>query len=108
VQSLLARHKEQILVRRYDIKKGDSTSVGGIVVGGDGTDLLGGREQAYEHDPVWCPVCKTMGKIVCVGPRLPMIGPDGREAALSEDLCVCRCAPRPFLIPSQHVSYVDA
>lgn len=29
--------------------------------GGDAHDLLGGREQAYEPDPIWCPVRKTMG-----------------------------------------------
>jgi uncharacterized Zn-binding protein involved in type VI secretion len=102
-----AGNKEQDLIRRYDITKGDSTSVGGMVMGGDGADLLGGREQAYENDPVWCPVCKTMGKIVCTGKRLSMIGPDGREAALSDDLCVCRCTPSPLLMPSQHVSYMD-
>ncbi|WP_310731502.1 PAAR domain-containing protein, partial [Burkholderia pseudomultivorans] len=49
-------------MRRYDIVKGDTTTVAGIVQGGDGADLIGGREQAYEHDPVWCPVCKTVGK----------------------------------------------
>jgi uncharacterized Zn-binding protein involved in type VI secretion len=95
------------LVRRYDITKEDLTTAGGTVAGGDGSDLLAGREQAYENDAVWCPECKTMGRIVCVGPRLSMTGPDGREAALSEDLCVCRCDPSPRLIPSQHSSYVD-
>ncbi|UIF87522.1 PAAR domain-containing protein [Cupriavidus sp. UYPR2.512] len=95
------------MVRRYDIRKGDSTTAGGIVTGGEGSDLLGGREQAYESDPVWCPVCKTVGQIVCVGPRMAMTGPDGREAALSDDLCVCRCKPGPLLLASQHVSYMD-
>lgn len=95
------------MVRRFDITEGDSTTVGGVVGEGDGNDLLGGRKQAYENDPVWCPACKTMGRIVCVGPRLPMTGPDGREAALGDDLCVCRCDPSPRLISTQHSSYVD-
>ena len=95
------------MTRRYDITKGDSTTVGGVVEGGDGNDTLGGREQAYENDPVWCPACKTMGRIVCVGPRLSMTAPDGREAALSDDLCVCRCDQSPRLIPSQYSSYMD-
>ena len=51
-------------MRRYDIVKGDSTTAGGIVQSGDGKDLIGEREQAYENDPVWCPACKAMGKIV--------------------------------------------
>ncbi len=100
-------HRERILVRRYDITKGDFTTLGGVVVGGDGGDMLGGREQAYENDLVWCPVCKTMGRIVCVGPRLVMTGPDARQAALSDDLCVCGCEPSPRLMPSQRSSYMD-
>jgi hypothetical protein len=94
--------------RRYDILQGDATTAGGIVEGGNAIDKVGNRQQAYENDPVWCRACKTMGKIVCIGPRLSMTGPDGRQAALSDDLCVCRCRPSPRLIPSQQSSYVDA
>ncbi|TCW83950.1 PAAR domain-containing protein [Burkholderia sp. SRS-46] len=95
-------------MRRYDIVKGDLTTVGGIVQAGDGTDMLHGREQAHEHDPVLCPVCKTVGKIVCDGPRISTTGPDGRQAALSDDLCACLCPPPPRLVASQTVSYIDA
>ncbi|MCG5076155.1 PAAR domain-containing protein [Paraburkholderia tagetis] len=95
------------MTRRYDIVKGDTTTTGGVVLGGDSNDTLNGREQAYENDPVWCPVCKTVGRIVCTGKRWSMTGPDGREAALSDDLCVCQCNPAPLLIPSQGASYVD-
>lgn len=94
-------------MRRYDIVKGDKTTVDGVVQGGDSNDLLGGREQAYETDPVLCPVCKTVGLIKCEGPRFSMTGPDGRQAALSDDLCVCLCTPHPRLVPSQDTSYVD-
>jgi len=48
-------------MRRYDSLKDDSTASGGTVEGGDPTDKVGDREQAYEGDPVWCPACKTMG-----------------------------------------------
>ncbi|SAL70858.1 hypothetical protein AWB71_04318 [Caballeronia peredens] len=95
------------MTRRYDIVKGDKTTSAGIVQGGDSNDTLNGHEQAYEGDPVWCPVCKMMGRIVCVGPRLSMTGPDGREGALSDDLCVCLCDPSPRLIASQDASYMD-
>jgi uncharacterized Zn-binding protein involved in type VI secretion len=94
-------------MRRYDIVKGDATTVGGEVQGGDAGDVIGDREQAYENDPVWCPACKTMGKIVCDGQRISTTGPDGREAALSDDLCVCRCPTPPRLVPSQAVSYIE-
>ncbi|MEW6343180.1 MAG: PAAR domain-containing protein [Pseudomonadota bacterium] len=94
-------------MRRYDIVKGDTTTVGGIVQGGDGQDVLNGREQAYEHDPVWCPVCKAIGKIQRDGPRISTTGPDGREAALSDDLCICQCSPPPKLVASQSASYIE-
>ena len=67
-------------MRRYDIVKGDMTTVGGIVQGGDGQDVLHGREQAYEHDPVWCPVCKPLGVIVCDGPPILAV-PDAAQLA---------------------------
>lgn len=95
------------MVRRYDIQKGDKTTADGTVLGGDSNDTLGGFAQAYEHDEVWCPACKSMGHIVCDGHRLPMQGPDGREGALSDDLCVCKCSTPPRLLPSQFTSYVD-
>lgn len=94
-------------MRRYDIVKGDTTTAAGIVQCGDGNDLIGEREQAYEHDPVWCPACNTMGKIVCDGPRISTTGPDGRQAALSDDLCACQCQPAPRLVASQFASYIE-
>ncbi|SAL33056.1 PAAR domain-containing protein [Caballeronia humi] len=96
------------MTRRYDIAKGDRTTAGGIVTTGDPLDRLGNRERAYEGDEVWCTACHNVGNIVCVGPRLSMTGPDGREAALSGDLCICQCDPRPLLVPSQYDSFVDA
>ncbi|AQQ37627.1 MULTISPECIES: PAAR domain-containing protein [Burkholderia] len=95
------------MVRRYDVLKGDKTTSNGIVLGGDSNDRIGNREQAYERDDVWCPACETTGHIVCDGPRFSMKGPDGRESALSDDLCVCKCDPHPRLLPSQYSSYVD-
>lgn len=94
-------------MRRHDILKGDATTVGGVVQGGDANDVIGDREQAYENDPVWCPVCKMVGKIVCDGQRISTTGPDGRQVALSDDLCVCQCSTPPRLIASQSVSYIE-
>ncbi|WP_338060172.1 PAAR domain-containing protein [Burkholderia vietnamiensis] len=96
-----------IMVRRYDILKGDRTTLDGTVMGGDSNDMIGDREQAYEEDEVWCSACHSAGRIVCDGPRLSMKGPDGREGALSDDLCVCKCSVPPRLLPSQYSAYVD-
>ena len=95
------------MVRRYDILKGDLTTKHGVVLGGSAVDSIDGRDQAYEGDPVRCPECKSVGRIVCVGPRLPSKGADGRESALSEDLCVCKCDPSPRIIASQISSFVE-
>ncbi|CAM2168930.1 PAAR domain-containing protein [Paraburkholderia sacchari] len=95
------------MVRRYDILNGDRTTADGTVMSRDSGDKIGIRDQAYEYDEVWCPACQSIGRIVCNGPRFSMKGPDGREGALSDDLCVCKCDPPPRLIPSQYLSYVD-
>ncbi|WP_407970990.1 PAAR domain-containing protein [Burkholderia pyrrocinia] len=71
-------------MKRYDVVKGDTTTAGGLIQGGDGNDLIGAREQAYEGDPVSCPVCKTVGRIACDGPRIPTTRPDGRQAGSTE------------------------
>ncbi|HDR9249330.1 PAAR domain-containing protein [Burkholderia vietnamiensis] len=93
---------------RYMILDGDHTTVAGIVRATATPFELGGRHIAHEGDDVICPACKTVGKIQCVGPRQPMTGPDGRPVALSDDLCICKCAPPPKLVPSQQVMSVDA
>ncbi|WP_175783127.1 PAAR domain-containing protein [Burkholderia anthina] len=94
-------------MKRYDIVKGDTTTAGGLIEGCNGNDLVGAREQAYEGDPVACPACETVGKIACDGPRIRTTGPDGRQAALSDDLCVCQCSPSPRLIASQISSFIE-
>lgn len=86
---------------RYMILDGDHTTVAGTVRATATPFELGGRHIAHEGDDVICPACKTVGKIQCVGPRQPMTGPDGRPVALSDDLCICKCAPPPKLVPSQ-------
>lgn len=92
---------------RYMIFDGDHTTVAGTVQAKATPFALDGRHIAHEDDDVFCPVCKTIGKIKCIGPRVPMNGPDGRRVALSDDLCVCKCPAPPLLIPSQHVMSVD-
>jgi hypothetical protein len=93
--------------RRFDIMKGDKTTSGGIVLFGDSDNKIGDQEQAYEHDHIWCPECKSVGYILCAGTRISMKNIADKEGALSDDLCACKCLPMPRLIPSQHSSYVD-
>ncbi|WP_448125838.1 PAAR domain-containing protein [Pseudomonas veronii] len=87
-------------MRRYFITRGAKTTAGGTVVGG----LTGFRitqvDIALEGHEVLCPVCKTTGVIVCVGPRLEQWA-RGRRVALSDDLCRCQCDPPPRLLADQ-------
>jgi uncharacterized Zn-binding protein involved in type VI secretion len=106
-ERLRSPHKSTDMTKRYDLVQGDKTTTGATILNGDSTDMLGDREQAYENDAVACPVCKTIGRIVCVGPRHSMTSPDGREAALSDDICLCNCIPGSHFLPSQYTSYMD-
>jgi uncharacterized Zn-binding protein involved in type VI secretion len=90
--------------RCFDICEGDTTTTGGRVHATSRVDRLDGRAVAYEGDSVWCPACKTVGRIICAGARLPNRGPDGRQAALSDDGCLCQCRPMPLLIALQNRS----
>jgi uncharacterized Zn-binding protein involved in type VI secretion len=87
-------------MRRYFITRGAKTTAGGTVVGG----LTGFRitqvDIALEGHEVLCPMCKTTGVIVCVGPRLKQWA-RGRRVALSDDLCRCKCDPPPRLLADQ-------
>ena len=94
-------------MKRYDIRHGDTTTSNGRVEVTSASDTIDGLAVAYENDPVWCPACKTTGRIGCVGPRVPTTGPDGRQQALGDDLCRCHCTPNPRLIASQTRSYCD-
>lgn len=51
----------------------------------------------YEGDFVYCPACKSEGRTQCVPPFRPWTGPDGRQANLDGDLCLCKCPTPPRL-----------
>ncbi|WP_321889620.1 PAAR domain-containing protein [Paraburkholderia bannensis] len=88
-------------MKRYLILDGDHTTVSGTVRAQPTTLSFGGRQVAHEGDDVVCPACNSTGKIQCDGPRLAMPGPGGRQTALSNDLCICNCAPPPKLVATQ-------
>lgn len=86
---------------RYYIREGDKTTAGGTVIEGSTADIVDDRGLAFEGYKVNCPACHSVGQIVCDGPRWAWSGADGREAALSDDLCLCKCNPPPRLLASQ-------
>jgi uncharacterized Zn-binding protein involved in type VI secretion len=87
-------------MRRYTITLGAPTSSGGKVISASSDGKIDGAPIALEGDLVTCPVCKTAGKILCVGPRIPETW-GGKNVALENDLCICRCASAPRLLPNQ-------
>jgi uncharacterized Zn-binding protein involved in type VI secretion len=88
------------MVIRYHITAGAGTTAGGKVISGSSTDSIDGARVACAGDPVSCPQCHATGVIEPDGPRLGDRF-DGREVALSDDLCRCKCTPPPRLVASQ-------
>jgi uncharacterized Zn-binding protein involved in type VI secretion len=85
--------------RRF-IRKGDKTDRDGIVTDGIGNSSLQGQPLAYLGAPVQCPVCGTEGVIISDGsPRTMTVM--GKQVALENDLCQCKCEPLPKLVASQ-------
>lgn len=84
------------------ITLGAPTTSGGKVITASSEGKIGGVPIALEGDLVSCPVCNTAGKILCIGPRIPETW-NGRNVALENDLCMCRCPVAPRLLPNQIV-----
>ena len=85
--------------RRF-IRKGDKTECNGVVTGGIGNSSLQGQPLAYLGAAVQCPACGTEGIIVSDGAPRPMTVM-GKQVALENDLCQCKCVPLPKIIASQ-------
>ena len=85
--------------RRF-IRKGDKTDRDGVVKDGIGNSSLQGQPLAYLGAPVDCPACGAESVIITGGsPRTMTVM--GKQVALENDLCQCKCDPLPKLIASQ-------
>lgn len=89
-------------MRRYTITLGAATTAGGKVIAASSDGSIDGMPIALEGDLVTCPLCQSAGKILCVGPRIPETW-NGRNVALENDLCICRCPTAPKLLPNQNL-----
>ena len=90
------------MVDRYFITLGAPTTAGGKVTSGTRFRTIDGVPVAVLGDTCWCPACLSEGVIAPDGPRLDE-SLDGRQAALHDDLCVCKCSPPPRLVAAQTV-----
>jgi len=85
--------------RRF-IRKGDKTTCNGVVEDGIENSSFQGQPLAYLGGRVHCPACGTHGVIISDGaPRTMTVR--GKQVALENDLCQCKCEPLPKLIASQ-------
>lgn len=89
-----------MIQRRYHITLAASTSAGGKVTTASSLISISGARIALEGDEVFCPACNAKGVIKLDGPRLNERF-NGRQVALSDDLCICNCNPAPKLIADQ-------
>jgi uncharacterized Zn-binding protein involved in type VI secretion len=101
VQRVVIRRTE---MKRHTITLGASTTAGGKVISASSSASINGVTIALEDDPVFCTACKSQGKILCVGPRIPETW-NGKNVALENDLCICKCPSPPRLVPNQSSRY---
>jgi uncharacterized Zn-binding protein involved in type VI secretion len=87
-------------MQRYYLRKGDRSSTGGVIVEGHERHTHHGVPLTYLGAKVQCPSCKSEGYVAGRGPRWSDTTL-GKEAALSGDICICKCVPPPLLYASQ-------
>ncbi|MYM97022.1 PAAR domain-containing protein [Duganella vulcania] len=87
-------------MKRHTITLGASTTAGGKVISASSNGGINDVPIALENDSIFCPACKSQGKILCIGPRIPETW-NGKQVALEKDLCLCGCLPSPRLIANQ-------
>lgn len=90
------------MLTRYHITLGAQTTAGGVVQTASTNSMIDGLAMAVEGDLVDCPSCGVQGVIQAAQPRLSDTF-DGKQVALSDDLCICRCKPPPKLVANQHL-----
>lgn len=88
------------MLKRYLVTLGASTTAGGKVISAHHFRKINGVPVAVEDDEVQCPKCNSVGVIKPQGPRLSELC-RGKQVALHDDLCLCRCDPPPSLVANQ-------
>jgi uncharacterized Zn-binding protein involved in type VI secretion len=91
------------MIKRYYITLGATTTVGGKVTTAGSFMSVNGANVALDHDKLWCSQCNSEGHIALDGPRLSATY-NGKQYALNDDLCICKCSPPPRLVAVQNHS----
>lgn len=85
---------------RASIREGDSLFPSGGRVQPNAQQFAvtyDGQNGCLEGDPVFCNACESWGITKCVPPYRSNTAPDGRQANLDGDLCLCKCPIPPRL-----------
>lgn len=88
-------------MQRAWLRKGDTSSVGGVVLDGIENVTHHGVPCTFIGARVECPACQSIGHIEAAGHRCS-VKISGKEQALEGDVCQCKCDPPPTMIASQH------
>ena len=91
-------------MKRYHITLGADTTAGGKVIAASSACTIEGIAIAVEGDKVSCPACKSTGTIRPFGTRIPESW-NGKQLALQDDLCMCKCPSPPKLVATQTLRY---
>lgn len=91
-------------MKRHHITLGARTTANGAVTSASSLISINGVRVALEGDEINCPACNSTGLIQCIGPRVSERF-NGKQVALENDLCMCRCATPPRLLPNQTRRY---
>ncbi|AXF23239.1 PAAR domain-containing protein [Burkholderia pyrrocinia] len=86
----------------------DQTTANGVVLDGLDDMDLDGRKVSYLGARLQCPACNSIGRIEADAPRPLDSDLGGKQHALENDLCRCKCNPPPRLRASQREWTVEA
>jgi uncharacterized Zn-binding protein involved in type VI secretion len=88
------------MIKRYYITLGATTTARGKVITASSFMSINGVKASLDGDKVWCAQCNSDGYIALDGPRLSSTY-NGKQYALNDDLCICKCSPPPRLVAAQ-------
>ncbi len=89
-------------MKRHHITLGAPTTADGTVTSASALVSINGVRVALEGDTIACRTCGSTGVIRCVGPRIPERY-NGKQVALENDLCICKCPRPPRLVANQTI-----
>jgi PAAR motif len=89
--------------RRYYLVEGDKTTAGGVVLEGSHCFSIHGKTASFDTARVWCPACKSEGRIARAGPRRPFTLINKQQIAMWVIGASVSATRRPACLPALRV-----